>query len=84
LPTTRIWKPWWSPHPDTILYVPTVSWSQEKKHTWWAEAAGMMDLIVEEYLEKFDLSSGSTLVYACGHPGMVEDLNGQLISRASK
>ena len=44
----------------------------------------MMDLIVEEYLEKFDLSSGSTLVYSCGHPGMVEDLNGQLISRASK
>ena len=34
--------------------------------------------IVEDYVEKLRLDSESTLVYACGHPGMIEDLREKL------
>jgi NAD(P)H-flavin reductase len=33
---------------------------------------------VEPYLEEFRLSSDHTMVYACGHPGMIEDVKERL------
>jgi NAD(P)H-flavin reductase len=29
---------------------------------------------LEKYVEQFGLSPETTLVYACGHPGMIEDV----------
>ena len=33
-----------------------------------------MNTLLESYLEKFCLSREDTLVYACGNPGMIEDV----------
>ena len=35
-------------------------------------------IIAEEYLEKFSLPKDDTKVYACGHPGMIEDMKEKL------
>ncbi len=73
-----------SSHPDTITYVPTVSRPQEERNAGWNGATGRANLIVEEYLQEFGLSPESTLVYACGHPGMTEDVKARLIPRGFK
>ncbi len=40
-----------------------------------------MNLITEEHAERFGLVPDSTLVYACGHPGMIEDVAARLTQR---
>ena len=41
-------------------------------------AKSMLHLLTEEYLENFNLPQDDTMVYACGHPGMIADLKGKL------
>ncbi len=43
-----------------------------------------MTLLVEEYLEKFQLSMDDTKVYACGHPGMIEDVKEKVVAQGWK
>ena len=43
-----------------------------------APSAGRVNLLAEEYLENFNLPQDDTMVYACGHPGMIADLKGEL------
>ena len=33
-----------------------------------------MNTIVGKYVEEFGLKPENTLIYACGHPGMIEDV----------
>ena len=73
-----------SSHPNAITYVPTVSRPQEERNLGWTGATGRVNLIAEEYLDKFGLSSESTLVYACGHPGMIEDVKARLTPKGYK
>ena len=40
-----------------------------------------MNLIVERYAKEFGLAPEDTLTYACGHPGMIEDVKGKMIPR---
>ena len=68
-------------HPETLVYVPTVSRPSEKRNDGWAGVTGRVNNIVEEHLEKLHLEPESTLVYACGHPDMIEDVKGRLSSR---
>ena len=65
-------------NPDFITYVPTVSRPQEKRNHEWKGETGRANTIVQEYLERFGLDRESTIVYACGHPGMIEDVKDQL------
>jgi ferredoxin--NADP+ reductase len=58
-------------HPDCIEFVPTVSRPDEARNAGWSGAKGRVNAVVEEYLEKFDPPKHDTLVYACGHPGMI-------------
>ncbi len=46
--------------------------------------AGRANLIVEKYLEKFFLDSKKTLVYAWGHPRMIEGIKQRLRSKEYK
>ena len=71
-------------HPDTVLYVPTVSRPAEQKNTGWTGATGRVNTIVEENLERFDLDPAGVLVYACGHPGMIEDVKERLTPKGFK
>ena len=65
-------------HPETVTFIPTVSRPNESKNDGWQGAAGRANEIVEEQLETLGLEPSSTLVYACGHPGMIEDVKERL------
>ena len=61
-------------NPDLITYVPTVSRPDEEQNAGWTGEKGRVNLIVEEYAARAGLTPDDTLVYACGHPGMIEDV----------
>ena len=65
-------------HPDKITYVPTVSRPTEEHNAGWAGETGRVNNIVEKYIDQLGLSPEDTLVYACGHPDMIEDVKDKL------
>ncbi len=71
-------------HPNCIHFVPTLSRPDEQRNAGWEGAKGRVNLIVEEYLEKFDLPRDDTLVYACGHPGMIADVKTKVTAKGWK
>ena len=70
-----------SSHPEVLTYVPTVSRPAEEHNTGWKGETGRVNNIVEKYIERSGLSPEDTLVYACGHPGMIEDVKERLKPR---
>jgi NAD(P)H-flavin reductase len=60
--------------PELVTYIPTVSRPDEERNAEWTGETGRVNLIVEPYVEKFGLAPEDTLIYACGHPGMIEDI----------
>ena len=40
--------------------------------------------IVGKYIENFELDAENTLIYACGHPGMIEDVKEKWIPNGFK
>ena len=71
-------------YPGTIVYVPTISRPTEDKNSAWRGVTGRVNAIVEERIDTDGLDPKSTLVYACGHPGMIEDVNERLNPRGFK
>ncbi|HZX13274.1 MAG TPA: FAD-binding oxidoreductase [Thermodesulfobacteriota bacterium] len=69
---------------ENIIYTPTVSRPEEERNKGWRGETGRVNVIVERYLEKFPLDPESTLVYACGHPGMIEDVKQRLGGKGYK
>ena len=65
-------------HPDDVRFVLTVSRPQEARNTRWEGETGRVNTIVAKHIERFGLDAASTLVYACGHPGMIESVREQL------
>ena len=59
-------------HPETVAFVPAVSRPYEERNAGWDGETGRLNSIVASQLRKFDLEQPQTLVYACGHPGMIE------------
>jgi ferredoxin-NADP reductase len=68
-------------HPDIITYVPTLSRPAEERNAGWRGETGRVNTIVERYAEELGLAPEDTLVYACGHPGMIEDVKEQMLPR---
>ena len=58
-------------HPDIIHFVPTVSRPDEDRNAGWTGAKGRVNNLVEEYINLFELPQDDTMVYTCGHPGMI-------------
>ena len=71
-------------HPELITYVPTISRPAEDRNAGWTGETGRVNQIVEKYIDRFGLTPNDTLVYACGHPGMIEDVKEQLIPKGFK
>ncbi len=65
-------------HPESIVYVPTVSRPSEEMNRGWEGEKDRVNNIVQQYLDRFHLSPDHTMVYACGHPGMIEDVKERL------
>lgn len=65
-------------HPDVVTYVPTVSRPNDERNADWQGTTGRVNTIVEEWIERWGLTQEDVLVYACGHPGMIEDLRERL------
>ncbi len=68
-------------YPDMVTYVPTVSRPREERNRRWCAETGRVNLIVERYAEKWCLTPKDTIVYACGHPGMIEDVKARMVPR---
>jgi ferredoxin--NADP+ reductase len=68
-------------HPELLTYVPTVSRPDEALNEGWTGETGRVNQIVERYVEELGLTPEDTIVYVCGHPGMIEDVKGQLTPR---
>jgi ferredoxin--NADP+ reductase len=62
-------------HPDSIVYIPTVSRPTESYNQAWQGVTGRVNSIVEDFVKEHRLDSQGTLIYACGHPGMIEDVH---------
>ena len=67
--------------PDLVTFVPTVSRPDEDRNSAWEGKRGRVNEIVEEYAEAEGLTPDDTIVYACGHPGMIEDVKARFIPR---
>ena len=61
-----------SAYPEAVTFVPAVSRPAEARNAGWAGETGRLNNIVAGQLARFGLEQSETLVYACGHPGMIE------------
>ncbi|MCH8870579.1 MAG: ferredoxin--NADP reductase [Chloroflexi bacterium] len=68
-------------YPDVVTFIPTVSRPDEPRNSGWEGETGRVNAVVEKYIEKFGLKPEDTLVYACGHPGMIEDVKAQVTAK---
>ncbi len=64
-------------NPETVSFVRTVSRPQDKRNDGWDGETGRVNNVVGKYIEQFELDPASTLIYACGHPGMIESIKEQ-------
>ena len=71
-------------HPQSIAFVASVSRPNEARNAGWKGVTGRVNAIVEEYLDKFQLPQDDTLVYACGHPGMIADAKERVTAKGWK
>jgi ferredoxin/flavodoxin---NADP+ reductase len=62
---------------DNIFYTPTVSRPHDRKNNSWRGETGRVNTIYYKYIDKFSLHRENTVIYACGHPGMIEDVKAQ-------
>ena len=63
-------------HPN-IRFVPTCSRPDDPRNVGWTGQVGRVHTIVEHYVREWQLEPAETCIYACGHPGMIEDLRGR-------
>ena len=59
-------------HPDAVTFVPAISRPAEERNAGWEGATGRLNNIVADQIKKLALDRTQTLIYACGHPGMIE------------
>jgi NAD(P)H-flavin reductase len=61
-------------HPERLTYVPTVSRPNDPANAGWTGRQGRVDAIVDSHVEQAGLASGDTMLYLCGHAGMIEGI----------
>ena len=65
-------------HPETVRFMKTISRPQEQRNASWKGETGRVNTLVEKHLAEYGLERETTLVYLCGHPGMIEDAKERL------
>ncbi len=71
-------------YPDCIKFVPTISRPGEARNASWQGDKGRANTIVNKYLKQFNLPKNDTMVYACGHPGMIADVKERVSGKGWK
>ncbi len=59
---------------SNVVFVPTCSRPGDPRNASWRGQTGRVHTIVERYVRQWELEPRDTCIYACGHPGMIEDL----------
>ncbi len=59
---------------DFIHFTPTVSRPNDERNAGWTGSTGRVNTLVEDYLQDNNIDPETSIVYACGHPGMIEDV----------
>ncbi len=70
-----------SEYPDLVTFTPTISRPNEARNNGWRGETGRVNAIVEAQVERLGLKQDDTLIYTCGHPGMIEDVKARLIPK---
>jgi NAD(P)H-flavin reductase len=65
-------------YPDLIQFVCSVSRPWAERNAGWTGPTGRINLLIEEYLNAWQLPKDRTRVYLCGNPGMIEDASARL------
>jgi len=65
--------------PD-LTYVPTVSRPEKVQNDGWKGKEGRVNSICEDLLSEHSITPQSTIIYLCGNPGMITDLEPRLIT----
>lgn len=63
---------------DEVEFVPSVSRPAEDRNAGWEGETGRINTVFEKHIERFGLTPADTLIYACGHPLMIEDVKKRL------
>ncbi len=66
--------------PDLLTFVPTVFKPSEWRNAHWRGEAGRANTILERRVAEWGLAPEDTLIYACGHPGMIEYVKARMMS----
>jgi ferredoxin--NADP+ reductase len=64
--------------PQYIEFVGSVSRPSAERNAGWAGPTGRINLLIEQYLERWSVAKDDTLVYLCGNPGMIQDATARL------
>jgi len=59
---------------SNVQFVPTCSRPDDPRNAAWTGQVGRVHTVVERYVREWGLTPADTCLYACGHPGMIEDL----------
>ena len=59
---------------DNIEFFHSVSRPSEPRNADWNGPEGRINTLVERYVADLGLDPAQTVIYACGHPGMIEDV----------
>ena len=58
--------------------VETISRPDDEKNASWTGETGRVNMLTEKDIDRYGLSPDDTIVYACGHPQMIEDVKRRL------
>jgi len=64
---------------DFIKYIPTISRPNESENAGWNGATGRVNNLIADYIGQNSLTPEDTILYACGHPEMIETVKDQFI-----
>lgn len=61
-------------HPDLVTFIPSISRPDEQRNSGWVGNKGRVNNIIKDKIDELNLPPDDTMIYACGHPGMIEDV----------
>ncbi|MBG73636.1 MAG: hypothetical protein CL796_01930 [Chloroflexi bacterium] len=65
-------------HKNNLKYVPTISRPDESRNKSWKGSVGRVNMIVDKYVLDNNLKPDNTIVFACGNPDMIIDIQRNL------